>query len=90
MKPYFYYLILVNLLALLLCAADKRRARRHRWRIPEAALFLLAALGGAPGLLCGMFLFRHKTRQLRFTLGVPLILLAELALWYYFLYPALP
>ena len=75
----FYYLIAVNLLSFALMGADKSRARRHLRRIPEKALFLSAAAGGSVGAIAGMFAFRHKTRHLRFVLGLPLILLAQLS-----------
>lgn len=62
----------------------RRRKGKHprhtRRRTPEATLLLLAALGGSPGALLAMHLFRHKTRHLKFTLGVPAILVAQLAL----------
>lgn len=76
------YLLLVNSAAFLLCLADKRRARQRQWRISEATLLLLSALGGSCGMLLGMLLFRHKTRHLKFMLGVPLMLLVQLALLY--------
>ena len=55
------YLSLINALALLLMLADKQRAKKHRWRIPESVLLASAALGGSLGALLGMWLFRHKT-----------------------------
>lgn len=66
----------MNLVALILMGADKKRAQRHRWRIPEATLLAAAALGGAGGAWLGMYLFRHKTKHLRFVLLVPLFALA--------------
>lgn len=66
----------MNLVALILMGADKKRAQRHRWRIPEATLLAVAALGGAGGAWLGMYLFRHKTKHLRFVLLVPLFALA--------------
>ena len=80
-KIWLIYLEAVNLLTLAVFGLDKRRARVHRERIPEAALLGLAALGGSIGALAGMFLFRHKIRKRKFTLGVPLILVGEIALF---------
>ncbi|HQN05531.1 MAG TPA: DUF1294 domain-containing protein [Anaerolineaceae bacterium] len=57
-----YYLI-INLVTLLVWEADKRRAVRQQWRVPEKWLFFLALMGGAAGALAGMILFRHKIRK---------------------------
>lgn len=76
------YLLAVNLAGLLSMAIDKQRARKHRWRIPEKTLFLIAALGGSIGSILGMLLFRHKTRHLSFCLGLPMILaLQVMGVW---------
>ena len=80
MKVLFLYLLTMNALGLLVMLADKRRAQKNRWRIPEATLMTIAALGGSLGSLMGMQLFRHKTRHRKFTLGIPAILLAQIAL----------
>lgn len=56
---------------------DKRKAKKNRWRIRESTLLLVAALGGSIGSLTGMYLFRHKTLHLKFTLGIPLILAGQ-------------
>ena len=72
------YLALANLLAFALMGLDKRRARRGAWRVPEKVLFLCAAAGGSIGAIAGMFAFRHKTKHLRFVLGLPVILLVQL------------
>ena len=79
MKLWHVYLLLMNAVALILCAVDKQRARQRRFRVPEGTLMLCAALGGSAGLLLGIFLLRHKTLHKKFTLGVPLILLLQLA-----------
>lgn len=83
MQYLWYYLILINAAAFLLMRIDKQKARRHRRRIPEAALLGAAALGGSPGALAGMYVFRHKTKHKTFTWGIPAILLAQilLAVW---------
>lgn len=73
------YFAAVNVVSFLLMYIDKRRAVKHEWRIPEKTLFLWAFLGGSPGSLLGMYTFRHKTKHLSFVLGMPAILLAELA-----------
>lgn len=70
----------LNLLALSACGRDKSLARRQKRRIPERTLLLLAALGGAAGMLLGMYLFRHKTRHRKFTILVPLFLLVQICL----------
>lgn len=74
MKSVFLYLLIINAAAFLLMLADKQRARKNLWRIPEATLIGVAALGGSAGALLGMYIIRHKTRHLKFTLGIPVIL----------------
>ena len=83
MKYFLLYLLLINAAAFLLMLVDKRKARKNRWRIPERTLIGSALLGGSVGALLGMYTFRHKTRHLKFTLGVPAILIAQivLAVW---------
>ena len=80
MKYFLLYLLLINAAAFMLMLADKRKAIKNRWRIPERTLILSAALGGSIGALLGMYTFRHKTKHLKFTLGVPAILAAQIAL----------
>lgn len=78
-----YYLILVNAAGFLLMLVDKYKAKKNLWRIPEATLMGAAALGGSIGVLLGMYTIRHKTRHKKFTIGVPLLLAAQLALGVY-------
>lgn len=79
------YLIIINAAGFLLMLIDKQKARRGSWRIPEATLIWVAILGGSTGSLIGMYLYRHKTRHLKFVLGIPVILFAQLslAIWLY-------
>jgi uncharacterized membrane protein YsdA (DUF1294 family) len=72
------YLELVNAAAFALFGVDKLRAKRGRWRIPEAVLILSAVLGGCVGALGGMLLFRHKIRKPKFTVGIPVILAMQI------------
>lgn len=62
----------ISLPAFLLCAADKWKAKRGRWRVPEKTLLLLALFGGGWGLWLGMVAFRHKTKHLVFQVVAPL------------------
>ena len=80
MKLFLWYLLLINAAAFFLMLADKRKAKNHRWRIPERTLISSAILGGSFGALAGMYLFRHKTRHLKFALGIPAILAVQLIL----------
>ena len=74
------YLLTINALGCLLMLMDKVKAKKNRWRIPEATLFLVAVIGGSIGSLIGMYLFRHKTKHFSFILGMPLILAAQIIL----------
>lgn len=78
------YLVLINAAAFVLMLADKQKARRGAWRIPEATLLGVAVLGGSIGAIAGMQLFRHKTRYWKFKLGLPLILAAQIGLVLFF------
>ena len=74
------YLAVVNLAACAAAIIDKRRARGHKWRIPESTLLLLAALGGSVSMLVTMKCIRHKTRRAKFMVGIPVILALQLLL----------
>lgn len=70
-------LALTNLYAFFLMGIDKRKAVRDVRRIPEKTLLTACGLFAAPGGLIGMHVFRHKTRKIKFSVGVPLMLLAQ-------------
>lgn len=80
-----YYLLSINLLTFLAYGIDKWKAKHKRWRITEAALLLLAALGGSPAALLAMRVFHHKTLHKKFRYGVPAILLVQVTLVVVFL-----
>ncbi|MCC8150736.1 MAG: DUF1294 domain-containing protein [Lachnospiraceae bacterium] len=74
------YLTAVNLIGFVAMGMDKHRAKKRKWRIPEARLFLFAAIGGSLGSWIGMYVFRHKTRHWYFVVGMPVILALQIAL----------
>ena len=74
-----------NLLTFVTYGIDKYKARHKKWRIPEATLLLLAALGGSIGALLAMRVFRHKTLHRKFRYGVPAILLVQITAAVFFL-----
>ncbi len=78
------YIIIANIVGLSVMGIDKRKAIRHKWRIPEKTLFLVSILGGSIGTWAGMYLFHHKTKHWYFVIGMPLILIVQLVLLYYF------
>ena len=83
MKYLVLYLLLINAVGFILMLVDKYKARKKLWRIPESTLLLVAALGGSIGSLMGMYTVRHKTKHLKFTLGIPAILIAQGCLFYF-------
>lgn len=79
-KAILLYLIVINALGFGLMLVDKYKARKNLWRIRESTLLLVAVLGGSIGSLIGMYTVRHKTRHLKFTLGIPVILAVQILL----------
>lgn len=78
-----YYLIIINLLAIILFAVDKFKAKHGLWRIPEKVLFFISFIGGSIGALIGMYLFHHKTKHLSFVILNPLFLIMQILLIIY-------
>jgi len=77
-------LVFINVITFVAYGMDKMKANMRRRRTPEAVLIMLAVIGGALGAWIGMWAFNHKTRHKKFTLGVPLILLIQVALVVWF------
>lgn len=77
-KTLFIYLTTINLIGFVAMFIDKSRAIHKEWRIPEKTLLMISAFGGSVGMFAGMHVFRHKTKHLKFTLGVPLIFIIQI------------
>ena len=80
MKVLFAYFLIVNSLTFVIAGYDKYLAVKHKHRIPENTLFLLAAVGGSLGLLLAMFLFKHKTSKTSFILKFSGIFLVQVVI----------
>ena len=72
------YIIAINLFGFFIMWLDKKKAKWGKWRIPEKTLFMVTLLGGGIGTIAGMYTFRHKTKKLKFTVGLPAILILEI------------
>ena len=83
-KNIVIYLISINIVTFLAMFIDKKRAEKGEWRIKESTLLGLAMLGGSIGVITRMYVFRHKTKILRFSVGFPVILITEIVLAIYF------
>lgn len=79
-----YYLLGINAMTFTLYGIDKFKSKKGWWRIPENTLLMLAVIGGSMGALCGIRLFHHKTKHKKFYLGVPILLVLQIALIFYF------
>ena len=89
-KLLLIYLLGVNLVGFLLMGADKKKARKKAWRIPEATLFWVALLGGTVGSILGMQIFRHKTKHRSFVFGMPAILILQIVLILFLVFGPIP
>ncbi|MBQ8795250.1 MAG: DUF1294 domain-containing protein [Clostridia bacterium] len=76
-KIFIVYFFIISLITVILTIYDKNAARKRKFRISEATLILCGVFGGAIAELVTMLLIRHKTRHIKFMLGLPLIILAQ-------------
>ena len=74
------YLVIINVITFVVYGIDKWKAKKAKWRIRESTLLGLAAIGGSIGALLAMKILRHKTLHNQFKYGVPLILVAQIAI----------
>ena len=78
-KTAVVYILIINIAAFILYGIDKSRAKHGKWRISEKSLFLAALIGGSVGAIIGMHVFHHKTRHWYFRIGLPFILILQIA-----------
>ena len=83
MNIILYYLLAVNIATFFLYGIDKYKARKGRWRISEATLLTMAAIGGSIGALAGMRLWHHKTMHKKFKYGIPIIIILQVTIAVY-------
>lgn len=81
MQTIILYLLCLNVITFLTYGADKQRAVKNRWRVPEKILLLLAVAGGSVGAWLGMQIFHHKTRKPVFKYGIPLIVICQVGIY---------
>lgn len=79
-KIILLYFFIINLVGFLIMFVDKKRSINHEWRISEKTLFIIAIIGGSIGSYLGIYTFRHKTKHLKFTFGIPTIILIQMYL----------
>ena len=77
------YILIINLFAIFLMKYDKVKAINNQYRISEKTIFLIALILGGVGIYIGMYLFRHKTKHVKFTVGIPLIIILNILTIYY-------
>ena len=80
MEEIICYLLAINIATFLLYGIDKYKAKKGKWRISEATLLPMAAIGGSIGAWAGMRLWHHKTMHKKFKYGIPLIIIMQIAL----------
>ena len=83
MEEIICYLLAINIATFLLYGIDKYKAKKGKWRISEATLLTMAAIGGSIGAWAGMRLWHHKTMHKKFKYGIPVIIIMQIAVWVY-------
>ncbi|NFG25343.1 DUF1294 domain-containing protein [Clostridium botulinum] len=76
-KVVLIYLLFINFIGFSIMLVDKKRAIHKEWRVPEKTLIGISIIGGSIGMILGMFTFRHKTKHLKFLLGIPVIIIIQ-------------
>lgn len=86
LKYFALYLGFINVIAAIICLADKLKAKTGGWRISEKTLFAVSLIGGSVGMYITMLVIRHKTKHKRFMIGIPIIIFIQTAILIIFTY----
>ena len=74
------YIIIINIISFFIMLYDKKQAIYHNFRISEKTIFIVSLLLGGIGTYVGMYVFRHKTKHLKFTIGIPIVIILNIKL----------
>lgn len=77
------YIIIINIISFFIMLYDKRQAIYHNFRISEKTIFIISLLLGGIGTYVGMYVFRHKTKHLKFTIGIPIVIILNIISVFY-------
>ena len=80
------YLVIINVLGFLIMGLDKAKAKKQKYRISENTLLFVALMGGSLGSYLGMYCFHHKTKHVKFYIGMPLILFIQILIYCFYFY----
>ena len=75
LESFIVYLVVVNIYGFYLCYKDKRNSIKNKWRVCEKRLLFICLIGGCYGFYIAMRLFHHKTKKLKFEIGVPILMM---------------
>lgn len=79
-----WFLLIMSVVGFYLMGEDKRRAKKHEYRISERTLWLTAIAGGAFAMTIAMYVFRHKTKHVAFKIGFPVVFIIQTVIFFYF------
>ncbi|MCQ2513714.1 MAG: DUF1294 domain-containing protein [Ruminococcus sp.] len=83
LKIFLIYMIVINFIAIIVTIHDKKSAMKNKWRVPERTLLIVSGLGGSVMMFFTMKVIRHKTKHLKFMLGIPIIFILQCVLIFY-------
>lgn len=83
MEIFIIYICIISLISIIVTVCDKYFAIHHKWRVRESTLLILSALGGSVAMCITMQLIRHKTRHIKFMLGIPIIFIIQLIILFF-------